>query len=501
MWIRSIRARLAIASALPILLLTPLLTLYLLYTLEQMYTEKLLERLSGQATILVNQVQARPDLVDNAPAAQNFLSEIARMSDARIVLLSEDGAILASTRPDDHAWLGQHYPFPELELVRQGIHMRGSGLGLAAEVVYLTMPVRHQGDITGMLRLSYSINDIRTEFNQLRQLVLGGVGATALLAFALGLVLATTITDPIHELIGRIRKLAAGDLRARVPVQRKDELGTLAQSFNQMAARIEEAEAVRQRQLAAIVHELARPLTGMRAAVETLADGAAEDREVCNDLLSGMGEEIARLERLLGTLQTFDQRVIRPLKVQQHAMQLAPVVQASVAHFELVAAQRGVKLCNQIAADLPAVYADEDRLIQLIINLIDNALKFSSSGGKITLNAYAHAGKAHADKAHAGQMRTGQIVVSVADTGEGIATDELPHLFQQFYRGAESRPIEKRGMGLGLAICREIVQAHGGEIWVESKLGQGTCVYFSLPEVCTAAPSRALAPVRVLGQV
>jgi signal transduction histidine kinase len=299
--------------------------------------------------------------------------------------------------------------------------------------------------------------------------VLGGAGVTVLLGLGLGLMLATTVTDPVHQLTERIREIAAGEYQARVPIQRQDEIGTLAQSFNRMAARIEEAEAVRQRQLAAIVHELARPLAGMRAAVETLTDGAADDTEVRSDLLTGIGEEIARLERLLGTLHGLDQRVIRPLKVKQRKVDLEHVIQASVAQFELVAAQRGIRLSCDVPANLSPVYADEDRLIQLLINLLDNAIKFTPEGGNITLHASE-------------EEETGMLLVCVADTGVGIAPDELPYLFQQFYRGAESRPQEKRGMGLGLTICREIVHAHGGKIWVESELDKGTHFLFTLPK-------------------
>jgi signal transduction histidine kinase len=264
----------------------------------------------------------------------------------------------------------------------------------------------------------------------------------------------------------RIRKLAAGEFPAQVPVQRTDEIGILAQSFNQMAARIEEAQTLRQRQLAAIVHELARPLTGIRAAVETLADGAADDKEVAVELLTGIGEEIERLVRLLGPLQRLDQRIVHPLRLNQCEVNLANVIKASFAQYELVAQQAGSTLLSRIPTNLPLVYVDEDRVIQLLVNLLDNALKFTPPGGTIVLEVSAQDEFA---------------LICVADSGVGIGPDEMPHLFQQFYRGAESRPLEKRGMGLGLTICREIITAHGGKIWVESELNKGTRVLFTLP--------------------
>jgi signal transduction histidine kinase len=116
---------------------------------------------------------------------------------------------------------------------------------------------------------------------------------------------------------------------------------------------------------------------------------------------------------------------------------------------------------------LPKIRADEDRLIQVLTNLLDNALKFTSPGGRVTVRA---------------DEQTDAVWVCVADTGTGIAPDELPHLFQQFYRGGETRPPEKRGMGLGLALCREIISAHGGQVKVESEPGRGTRFTFTLPK-------------------
>jgi signal transduction histidine kinase len=328
------------------------------------------------------------------------------------------------------------------------------------------MPVQDNGVVHGVLRLTYEVDDLRAQFNQLRWLVVGGTGVTAILGLVLGLGLATTITSPLHQLTERVQEIAAGQYGARVAIQRQDEIGSLARSFNQMAARLEEAESARQLQLAAIVHELARPLAGMRAAVETLLDGADADVEMRSDLLAGVGEELARLDRLISTLQDFHKHVFRPLQLQRARVSVERVIRASVATFEPMAAQLDIRLGLELSADLPTICADEDRLIQVLTNLLDNALKFTPRGGTITVEA----GK-----------QDDAVWIGVTDTGVGIAPDELPHVFQQFYRGAESRPPEKRGMGLGLTICREIISAHGGKIWVESEAGHGARFTFTLP--------------------
>jgi signal transduction histidine kinase len=467
MKLRSLRTKLTIANILPILLLMPLLSLYLLYTLEDFYTQKLLQRLAQQALLLFDQVQEQPALVEDVEAAQQFLSEVASSTDARVILLSKAGTILGSSRAEDSDRIGTQYIAPAVEQALRGVSAQGIGPGFTSEVVYVALPVQHNGVTSGVLRLSYEVDDLRAQFSQLRWLVVGGTGITALLGLSLGFGLAATITGPLHQLTQRVQELAAGRYATRVDIQREDEMGVLARSFNQMAARLEEAESARQQQLVAIVHELARPLTGMRAAVETLLDGADTEAEIRSDLLSGVSEELARLERLISTLQQVHKHVLRPLQLQRTSVSLERVIHSSVANFEPAAVRLGLTLADKTPADLPPICADEDRLIQVLTNLLDNALKFTPRGGTITVEA------GEQDDA---------IWIRVADTGVGIAPDELPHLFQQFYRGAESRPPEKRGMGLGLTICREIITAHGGKIWVESQAGQGAQFTFTLPK-------------------
>jgi len=170
--------------------------------------------------------------------------------------------------------------------------------------------------------------------------------------------------------------------------------------------------------------------------------------------------------RLISTLQDVQRRELKPIHLRCTEVDLLRVIRASLANFELAAGQLGVTLIAKVQADLPLVYADEDRLIQVLTNLLDNALKFTPHGGVITVDAY---------------QQDNELEVAVVDTGSGIAPDELPHLFLQFYRGAESRPPEKQGMGLGLAICGEIITAHGGKIWAESELGHGARFTFTLP--------------------
>jgi signal transduction histidine kinase len=464
---QSLRARLAVSHILPILLLMPILSLYLFYSLERFFASSLLQQLNYQARLVYDRVQSQPELTQNQQAAARYLAGVAHLTDARVVLLSREGVILASTRAEDADRIGTRYTDPAVAQALRGKSAQGVGPGFTTEVAYVVLPLQRDGVTMGALRLSYEVGDLRAQFNQLQWLVLAGAALTVILGLGLGLGLATAITRPLRQLSDGAQKIATGDYRSQVRVQSHDEVGRLAHNFNQMASRLEEAEQARERQLAAIVHELARPLTGMRAAIETLLDDADTEPEMRDVLLEGVEQELARLERLIGTLQGLHKWALRPMQLNRTETALDRVIRACAANYDPVAAQAGITLAVDVPSTLPRVQADEDRLIQVLTNLLDNAFKFTPRGGRVSVQ---------------GGENEGGVWVAVADTGAGIAPDELPHIFQQFYSGDESREPEKRGMGLGLAICREIVMAHQGQIEVESQPGHGARFTFTLPK-------------------
>lgn len=467
MRMQSLRVKLALSNILPILFLMPLLSLYLFYSLENFFSEQLLDQLAVQAHLLADQAQQQPQLTQDSQAAQAFLANVASLTEARVVLLSKKAIVLASTRHEDANRIGLPYTDPAVAQALRGEQAQGIGPGFTTEVAYIVLPLQQNGVAVGALRVSYETADLRAEFTQLQWLVLGGVSLATMVGLGLGLGLAGTIARPLRQLTEGARNIAAGNYQARVTVRGHDEVGLLAQSFNQMAAQLEEADRSRERQLAAITHELARPLAGLRVAVETLQDGADTDTEMRETLLGGIEEELGRFERQLDTLRGLYQRAFHPLQLAHAPVTLERIIRASIASFEPMATQVGLTLTADVPPHLPQVWADEDRLIQVLTNLLDNAFKFTPRGGQVAVQA--------GEKASV-------VWVRVADTGMGIVPDELPYIFQQFYRGDESRDPEKHGMGLGLTICREIVTAHGGQIEVESQVGQGARFTFTLPK-------------------
>lgn len=463
----SLRTKLAFSHVLPTILLLPILSLYFLFRIEDLYIHDLLRQLVYQAELIREDIEQETQPVTDITAAQHFLSTLVPPTGSHAVLIDLNGAMLASTRPEDSSRVGKRHDHPSVDQALAGQTVSGVGPGLAAEVAYVAIPWRRSNQVDGVLRLSFEVNDVRAQFDQLQWLIISGSIFAAVVALGTAFGLATTITRPLIRLTDRAREIAAGNYSSRVDTRGRDEVGLLGQSFNRMAERLEEAQQTRERQFAAIAHELARPLSGVRAGVETLREEEELDPAFRHSLLTGMEEELARLERLIITLQGLHRRALQPMQLNCTRVDLGRLVRATVENMQTVATRNGIHLSVEVPGDLLHIQADEDRLIQVMTNLIDNALKFTPRSGRVQVQVSEEARG---------------LRVSVSDTGVGVAADELNNLFQQFYRGNESRPVEKRGMGLGLAICREIINAHGGKIWVESAWGQGARFAFLLPK-------------------
>ncbi len=463
---RSIQVKLAISHTLPVLILLPVLTLYLLYTLEGFFYSNLLRQVTSEALVLQDRLESDPALAQNGAAAQQVLARTESLTGARIFIVSQNSTILASSRPDDARFTGMILDDKDVTNALKGLGSSGVGPGFGTDAAYVVLPLNYDGLTKGALRFAYDVSDVRAEFAQLERLVVAGVGLTLLVGLLLGLGLATTITRPLHRLSDAARRVAKGNYRERVPSSTQDEVGMLTHNFNRMVERLEEAEYSRRRQIAAIMHELARPLTGMRAAADTLRDGADDDPAERHVLLDGMAEEMERLQRLVETLQQMQARTLRPIELNPTEVSLERILRATVGNFQSRATQEQVTLALDIAPALPMICVDVDRLIQVLTNLLDNAFKYTPHGGHITVQARA---------------TREATFVSVCDSGLGISVEELPFIFQEFYRGGTEHISEKRGMGLGLAICRDIVNAHGGTIQASSSPEGGTCITFSIP--------------------
>ncbi len=307
-------------------------------------------------------------------------------------------------------------------------------------------------------------------------------GALALgISVLLSYLLSRRITRPITVMHGAAMRMSRGDFSQRVPVIGNDEIGELARAFNHMAGSLEEADRLRKHMVADLAHELRTPLTGLRSYVEALKDGVMPANE---QTLRTLLEETLRLQRLVQELHELSLLDANALALEALPVDPAAVIRQAAAFRQSEMTAKGQRLEIDLPADLPKVRADPDRLAQILQNLLANAITHTPEGGTISISASRDAHAAGGAAAPGGGSRP-MVRVTVADTGPGIPPDELPYIFERFYRADPSRDRATGGTGLGLTITQKLVEAHGGTIRAGNRPGGGAVFAFTLP---TAAP-------------
>ncbi|GIJ67795.1 sensor histidine kinase [Virgisporangium ochraceum] len=287
-------------------------------------------------------------------------------------------------------------------------------------------------------------------------------GAVTLLALVGTALIARQVSRPIRSLTAASRRLTDGDFDARVTVGGNDELGQLSYSFNRMAEAIQHAEEDQRRLVASVAHELRTPLSNLRGYLEALQDGVVRPSP---ELFGSLYEEVLLQRRILDDLQDLALAEAGSLAYRREPTDLAELVAMSARAHLAVAEEAGVALTAYANNSLP-VLVDQDRIRQVLGNLITNGVRYTPAGGTLTLYAYASAGQA---------------VVEVTDTGRGIAEGDLPHVFKRFWRADAARDRASGGSGLGLTIARQITVDHQGQLRVSSRLGVGTTFTLALP--------------------
>lgn len=293
------------------------------------------------------------------------------------------------------------------------------------------------------------------------------------IAMILGYFLSSTVTERIDLLKGAAEKLSQGDLQTRVPVQGRDEVSALAVTFNQMAEQLQaadqkqrEVEGMRRDLIAWVSHDLQTPLTSMRAILEALSDGMVDDPETVKRYLNTAQRDVRSLSALIDDLFQMAQLDAGGFPLHRAPASLSDLVSDTLESFTELAKQQEITLEGQVESDVDPIFMDTQAIGRVLNNLIGNALRHTPPEGRVSVWV----------------RRTGpRVEVTVSDTGEGIRAEDIPYIFERFYRAEKSRNRGTGGAGLGLAIARGIVRAHGGEIRVESKVGKGTQFTFHIP--------------------
>jgi signal transduction histidine kinase len=436
---KSLRARLFVATLVAVVLSVAL----------SLAVGALLVRRSVQRTLLSN-LSRQADLIAgreaNAPLPENQLRGL------RVVLRSQ--GILLSIRPSPLS-PAPSLPVPEsaVEAINRGQPAQGKGTFHGTEVLYAA---RVAGDQVIVLTRGAGVgaSDWRPFLGSF--IIAGLVGAA--MAAGVSLLLARTIGRPVRRAAEATRRLAAGESPDLLPVEGYDELAMLSSSFNDMAVQLARAREAERSFLLSVSHELKTPLTAIRGYAEALTEGAVEPKEAGQVVTA----EAARLERLVQDLLDLARVNQRTFTVRREPVDLSDTARSAGRRYEQRARSFGVSLEVEAPAAAAAV-GDGDRLLQAVSNLVENALRCTPAGGRVTVAA-----------------APGRLAVK--DTGPGLSAEDLPRAFERFYlhrRYGGERPV---GTGLGLALVRELAEAMGGSVDVESTAGAGTTFTLRLPE-------------------
>lgn len=343
--------------------------------------------------------------------------------------------------------------------------------------VVMTLPVRTSRAFLGFVKVTFSQSAWQRSIQETMQPVFTGIlriaGCVLIGGLLPALGMARYMIQPIGRITRAIQHLSQGRWEGVTDVKREDELGTLARAFNTMVLKLRETEEMKREFTSNVTHELTHPLQAIENNTLLLLKGYG------GSLTPNQQDYLLMIKNNATRLENFIRQLLEVAKIESGLARLykEPVnfpdlAQAIAQHFEPMILEKGLRFNLDLAADLPILQADHDKLFQILVNLVSNAMKYTEKGS-ITLSSRAS---------------TQVLVVNVADTGVGMAPEECAKIFDKFYRAKPADGKKRKGAGLGLSIAKGFVEAHGGEIWAASQIGQGSLFTFTIPLKEEAAP-------------
>jgi len=370
--------------------------------------------------------------------------------------------------------------------------------------LFVSVPLWVEEQVAGVIYLGQPMRDVTAVLSDLRIRLLLAAALAMPLSALVGLALARTIARPLSALTIAAGKLSAGDFDYPLQASGQDELGRLSRTFVIMRDRLQAVEQMRTQFVSDVSHELRTPLTAIKGLIETLQDGAADDPAVRDRFLASIEGETDRLIRLVNDLLILSRADAQAISLRRKQIDLRALVHATIQKLAPQAIAREVDLSVDFAEDSLNIFADPDRIEQVLVNLLDNALKHTPTGGAIRVTGHRIVVEGKVSQRFTSnvlptsvtpllpnhrQLPEGEwAVITVIDNGEGISHNDLPHVFERFYRADPARSRDRGGSGLGLPIAKALVEAHDGYIWLESPIsskdearGPGTMASFALP--------------------
>lgn len=461
--LKSVRARLVGSYLIIILLTVTIFTSILVFLLRQYYYGDVESILSEQAEFAANSYSNYTDVQSLQKNAKKFLDNILVNTYAQVQIIDKNGNILADS---EESWpVRREVKFVDVEnALKTNSKAKWMGkLPITSEHVFsISQPLIVEGKLIGFVRLTSSLKEIDDIILKM-VLIFVIIGVVVLvLVLLVSFLLSTTIIKPVKEITNAAEEIAHGRLEVRVPKRFDDEVGKLAVTLNYMAQELSNHQKLKDDFIASISHELRTPLTSIKGWASTLNLSDFNDMDEIREGLTIIENETDRLALLVNELLDFSKLASRSISLNVETFEVEEFLCEIKNQMNPRAHRQNIKLELDVDENLNLINADRNRLKQVMINVLDNSLKFTPEGGEIKI---------------LGQEKKDEILVSVEDTGIGIPKDELNKVTDKFYKGRTSLS----GNGLGLAICDEIIRLHKGRIEVSSILGKGTKVDIFLP--------------------
>jgi len=381
-------------------------------------------------------------------------------------VIDKTGKLIATS--EDHVHCEGDIERTDLEQLRAGVVSvrKGQSRYFDEAVIRVAAPMLQGEEFIGAVILYTPVTGIKATFARMVDMY----GLAAFLSIALsglvGFILSRNITRPLREVSNIAHSVAEGKFENRVTVKSKDELGQLGDAINHMINHLSRYEAMRRDFVANVSHELRSPLTSIRGFVDAVVEGKSRDADEQARYLSIVQQETHRLTKLVNELLEISRFDARESNLNMDSFPVEVVVNRAVASLKPQIEAKSIGIKKVLQNDLPLCYGDEDRIEQVVHNILENAVRYSEEGGNIIISV---------------SHQNNEVVVEAADNGPGIPREALPRIWERFYRTDKARSRKQGGTGLGLAIVEEIIKKHGGRVFAESEPGKGTIIGFALP--------------------
>ena len=435
---------------------------------ERMYLEQLKTEMIEKGTLLA---------VSPQEFNQGHIHELARAAGARMTIIAADGRVVADSDANADR-MENHASRPEVAgaLAGRSSSATRQSSTLRADFLYVAVPLGK-----GALRLAVPVSKISQQVDAVRGKVLWSTALGFIPSLLLAAIVSRHVSKRLASIIEYAGKLAQGDFSARLPQPKHDELGILETKLADTGAKLErmvgeldrehaeleKLERVRKDFVINVSHELRTPLASIQGYTETLLDGAIHDPRHNVKFLGIIRQNAERLGRLTADLLTLSRIELGRQRFQFASYYVNRLIEENIDSMRPLAAKKNIRIDIELAPADAEVFCDSEAVHQILSNLLDNALKYTPENGVIRVGAQLVQGE--------------RVQLRVQDSGIGIPEDDLPRLFERFYRVDKARSREMGGTGLGLAIVKHLVRAHGGDVKVESKVNEGSIFSFTLP--------------------